>query len=91
MDGAGRRRTRFDACLYRRARPFRSTERVPKAETSIQTFPKAGSYDAETGTYDRYIPKTRIVLTYVLRDDVVWIVAAWHTSRDPATKPRREP
>jgi plasmid stabilization system protein ParE len=66
-------------------------ERVLQAESGIQTFPRAGNYDPETDTFDRYIPKTRIVLTYAIRDDAIWIVAAWHTSRDPATKPKREP
>jgi plasmid stabilization system protein ParE len=64
-------------------------ERVLQAEASIETFPKAGSYDAKADTYDRYVPKTRIVLSYAIRDDVIWIVTAWHTSRDPATKPKR--
>ncbi len=64
-------------------------ERVMKAEENILHFPKAGSYDAETDTYDRYIPKTRIVLTYAIRDDIIWVITAWHTSRDPATKPVR--
>ena len=64
-------------------------ERVPKAEANILRFPKAGRYDAETDTFDRYIPRTRIILTYAIRDEVIWIVTVWHTSRDPETKPKR--
>ena len=64
-------------------------ERVLKAEESILAFPKAGRYDSDTDTYDRYIPRTRIILTYVIRGDVIWVVTAWHTSRDSVTKPSR--
>jgi len=44
-------------------------ERVLKAEETIIRFPKAGRYDAETDTFDRYIPRTRIVLTYAIRGE----------------------
>ena len=52
-------------------------------------FPRAATFDAETDTFDRFIPKTRIVLTYAIRGDVIWIVTVWHTSRDPEGKPKR--
>ena len=65
------------------------SERVLDVEEQIARFPKAGRHDAETDTYDRYIPRTRIVLTYAIRENAVWIVTAWHTSRDPETKPVR--
>ena len=61
-------------------------EWVQKVEENIAVFPKAGRYDSETDTYDRYIPKTRIILTSAIRGDVIWILTAWHTSRDPETK-----
>ena len=64
-------------------------ERVIVAEASIILFPKAGRYDVETDTYDRFIPKTRIVLSYAIRDEAIWIITTWHTSRDPKTKPVR--
>lgn len=64
-------------------------ERVLNVEEQIARFPRAGRYDSETDTYDRYIPRTRIVLTYAIREDTIWIVTAWHTSRDPDTKPVR--
>jgi len=64
-------------------------KRIQKVEENIVMFPKAGRYDRETDTYDRYIPRTRIILTSAIRGDVIWIVAAWHTSRDPGTKPTR--
>ena len=62
-------------------------ERILKVEENILSFPKAGRYDAETDTYDRYIPRTRIILTSAIRGDVIWIVTVWHTSRNPETKP----
>ncbi len=64
-------------------------ERVITAEQTISRFPKAGRYDRDTDTYDRFIPKTRIVLTYAIRGGAIWMVTAWHTSRDPETKPSR--
>lgn len=64
-------------------------ERVLQAEARIGQFPKAGRYDAETDTYDQFIPKTRIVLTCAIRGDVIWMITTWHTSRDPETKPVR--
>lgn len=63
--------------------------RVLAAEDRIRRFPKAGRHDGETDTFDQFIPKTRIVLTYALRDGVIWIVTTWHTSRDPKAKPVR--
>jgi len=64
-------------------------ERVFKVERRIINFPKAGRYNIETDTYDLFVPKTRIILTYALRGEIIWVITAWHTSRDPATKPAR--
>lgn len=64
--------------------------RVPQTVRTIAMFPEAATRDAETGTFDRYVPKTRIVLTYATRGDDVVIVTGWHTSRDPETKPKRK-
>lgn len=63
--------------------------RVLHTEKVIEQFPKAGRYDAETDSFDRFIPRTRIVLTYAIRGDTIWIITVWHTSRDPGAKPRR--
>jgi toxin ParE1/3/4 len=62
--------------------------RVLKAEESIASFPKAGRHDAATDTYDRFIPRTRIILTYAIREDAIWVLSVWHTSRDPETRRR---
>lgn len=64
-------------------------DRVSQVENNIARFPKAGRHNLETDTYDRFIPKTRIILTYAIREDVTWIVSVWRTSRDPGTKPAR--
>ena len=64
-------------------------ERVLKAEETILLFPHAGRHDSETDTYDVFILKTRVVLTYTVRNDIIWVVTVWHTSRDPETKPKR--
>jgi plasmid stabilization system protein ParE len=64
-------------------------ERVFRIEKRIAKFPKAARYDVETDTYDLFVPKTRIILTYAVRGDIIWMVTAWHTSRDPETKPTR--
>ncbi len=63
--------------------------RVLEMEASILQFPFAGRHDPATDTYDRYVRKTRIILTYSIRDEVIWIVTAWHSSRDPTSKPKR--
>lgn len=62
--------------------------RVLTAERTIARFPRAGRHDAETDTFDRYIPRTRIILTYAIRDDAVWMLSVWHTSRNPAERRR---
>ena len=64
-------------------------ERVLQMEASILQFPFAGRHDPATDTYDRYVRKTRIILTYAIRGDVIWMVTAWHSSRDPQSKPKR--
>lgn len=57
-------------------------ERVLKAEQYIELFPEAAPYDEKSETYDRYIPKTRIILTYTVRENEVRILRVWHTSQD---------
>lgn len=63
--------------------------RVLKAEETVLHLPKAGRYDVQTDTYDRFIPKTRIVLAYAVREDTIWMLTVWHTSRAPETTPQR--
>ena len=65
-------------------------ERVEEVNRNIAALPRAARYDAETGTYERYVPKTRIILVYLVHDeaDEAEVIAAFHTSRDPAQKRR---
>lgn len=58
-------------------------ERVLKMEANILTFPQAARHYAETDTYDRYVPKTRIILTYAIIGESVEVISVWHTSRNP--------
>jgi plasmid stabilization system protein ParE len=60
---------------------------VLRHEQIMTTFPRAASYDAQTNTYDCYVPRTRLVLTYKIDDDLITIVSVWHTSRNPDDKP----
>jgi len=60
-----------------------TTERIAQAEASVLTFPRAAIYHPETDTFERYVPKTRVILIYHLTDDSIEIVATFHTSRDP--------
>ncbi len=62
-------------------------ERIRHAEEQIMLFPQSARYDSDTDTYQLYIRQTRIVLIYHLEADLIEIIAAFHTSRDPATKP----
>ncbi len=61
--------------------------RVLRTEKLMIRFPRAATHDPLTDTYDRYIPKTRIRLTYEIAGDEIIVLLAWHTSRDPNAKP----
>lgn len=60
--------------------------RVSETEHHILLFPQAAYYDAATDTFERYVPNTRVILIYNVAGDVIEIIAAFHTSRDPQTK-----
>ncbi len=65
----------------------RVVARTMHTEKLMELYPKAGMYDPATDTYDLYVPKTRIRLTYEITETGVLVLVAWHTSRDPADKP----
>lgn len=67
----------------------RLVERVLEAEKTIGQWPHSSAYDSDMGVYERWIPGSRLKLVYVVEGGVVEIVAAFHTSRDPETKPER--
>ena len=55
--------------------------------TSISEFPHAGRVDADTGCRERLVGRYPLLLIYTVSTDLVEIIALFHTSRDPATKP----
>ncbi len=65
--------------------------RVERTVEHIELFPHSGYHNEEHGTYERYVPRTRVVLVYHLPEDGIEIVAAFHTSREPSTKRKVRP
>ncbi len=68
--------------------------RVEEALASIVTFPRANRLNNETGSYECVLRGVPLLLIYELvsagPDDVrAEIIAVFHTSRDPDTKPGR--
>lgn len=68
--------------------------RIRDTERTIMTFPRATRRDPETGAYEAVVSGTPLLVIYELvtqaeetiRADVI---AVFHTSRDPASKPGR--
>lgn len=60
--------------------------RIRHSEQIILTLPKAARHDPETDTYDKFVPRTRLIMTYRIVGEGIQIIRLWHTSRDPATK-----
>lgn len=67
----------------------RLAERVLAVEEVIRAWPQSASFDPDTGVYERWVPGSRLKLIYVVEGDMVEIIAAFHTSRDPDMKPVR--
>ena len=71
--------------------------RVQDAEVAISTFPRASRRDPETGAYEAVVRNVPLLLIYEIDTTRTGapqadIVAVFHTSRDPTTKPgRRNP
>lgn len=61
--------------------------RIERVERNIATFPKAAYHNRAKGYFERYIPRTRVILVYEIVDPDVIVIAAFHTSRDARTKP----
>jgi plasmid stabilization system protein ParE len=61
---------------------------VVQPDESCTIFPRAARYDRETNTYERPIPGLPLLLIYMASDELVEVVAVFHTSRDPARKRR---
>ncbi len=54
---------------------------------TIQMFPKTGRFVQAKGWYEKYVPRTRVILIYKVKDKELVIIAVFHTSRNPKTKP----
>ena len=61
--------------------------RIERAERNIATFPKAAFHNQAKGYYERYIPRTRVILVYQIIEPDVIVIAAFHTSRSVSQKP----
>lgn len=61
--------------------------RVRKTERAIETFPQSASYNLAEDYYERYVPRTRVILIYRLVGEEAIVIAAFHTSRSPERKP----
>ncbi len=66
-----------------------TARRVDRAVNTITAFPHAAYHNGKTNTYERYVPRTRVVLIYQIAGDTIELIAVFHTSRDPESKPGR--
>lgn len=55
---------------------------------SIGQLPFAGRLDQETGARERVVKGLPLLVIYTASEDLVEIIAIFHTSRDPAAKRR---
>lgn len=62
-------------------------DRIARSEQVIVSFPKAALYNAEHDFYEKYVPRTRVILIYRLTGDEIVMISAFHTSRDTGSKP----
>ena len=68
--------------------------RVSEAEQTIALFPRASRRDVETGTYEAVVTGVPLLIIYELittpdGEHQADVIAVFHTSRDPGTKPGR--
>ena len=61
--------------------------RIEQTERNILTFPRAAYFNKTGDYYERYIPRTRVILVYRIISLEVMVIAAFHTSRNPKDKP----
>jgi toxin ParE1/3/4 len=67
----------------------RLAERVWNVKDMLKNFPATARYDEEMGIHEYWVPGSRLKLIYIIDDERIEIIAAFHTSRDPETKPAR--
>ena len=61
----------------------RLAERVLATEKLIRDWPEAAPLDEALGVRECWIAGSRLKLIYTIEGDIIEIVAAFHTSRDP--------
>lgn len=60
--------------------------RIDMAVKALGVFPRAARFDRETEVYERPIPGLPLLLIYTVSDELVEVIAVFHTSLDPAKK-----
>lgn len=60
--------------------------RIDAMQKRMTLFPRAAFYDEKLNTFERYVPKTRVILVYRLSADAITIIAAFHTRRNAEGK-----
>ena len=63
--------------------------RIDMAVQAVASFPRAARFDRETSTYERPISGLPLLLIYAVSDELVEVIAVFHTARNPAAKPDR--
>lgn len=63
--------------------------RIDASVAAIAVFPHASRLDPETGARERAVPGLPVLVIYKVSDDLVEIIAIFHTSQDPASKQRK--
>lgn len=63
--------------------------RIDSAIADIALFPRASRLDPDTGARERIVRGLPLLIVYTVSDDLVEIIAIFHTSRNPAAKRRK--
>jgi toxin ParE1/3/4 len=63
--------------------------RIDMAGKALGVFPRAARLDRETDTYERPIRGLPLLLIYTVSEELVEVIAVFHTARDLAAKRRR--
>ena len=62
--------------------------RIDVAVKALGIFPRAARVDRGSGVYERPIPGLPLILIYTVLEELVEVIAVFHTARDPARKRR---
>ena len=65
------------------------TTRIESAVSDIALFPHASRLDPETGVREHVIPGLPLLIIHTVSDDLIEIIAIFHTARDPGSKRRQ--